>query len=94
MILTVTLNATLQVSYEAPEISWGETDHIRQLISRAGGGGLAVARVLAGLLSLRARERGTGGQGYAVRAVRAGRCCGPGKLTEPASICQIITSKV
>ena len=49
MILTVTLNATLQVSYEAPEISWGAANHIRQLICRAGGGGLAVARVLAGL---------------------------------------------
>ncbi len=49
MILTVTLNATLQVSYEAPEISWGATNHVRQLVYRAGGGGLAVARVLAGL---------------------------------------------
>ena len=49
VILTVTLNATLQVSYEATEISWGAANHIRQLTSRAGGGGLAVARVLAGL---------------------------------------------
>ena len=32
-----------------------------------------------------------GDQGY---AVLAWRCCGPGKLTEPAGVCQIITSKV
>jgi fructose-1-phosphate kinase PfkB-like protein len=49
VILTVTLNATLQVGYEAAEISWGAPNHIRQLSRRAGGGGLAVARVLAGL---------------------------------------------
>jgi fructose-1-phosphate kinase PfkB-like protein len=49
MILTVTLNATLQVCYEAPEIAWGEPNHIRQKSQRAGGAGLAVARVLAGL---------------------------------------------
>ncbi len=49
MILTVTLNATLQVSYEATEIWWGAPNHVRQLSCRAGGGGLAVARVLAGL---------------------------------------------
>jgi tagatose 6-phosphate kinase len=49
VILTVSLNATLHVSYEADEISWGAPNHIRQLTSRAGGGGLAIARVLASL---------------------------------------------
>jgi tagatose 6-phosphate kinase len=49
MILTVALNATVNVSYEAEEISWGAPNHISRMTSRAGGGSLAVARVLAGL---------------------------------------------
>ena len=49
MILTVSLNATLHVSYETEHVTWGAPNHIRQLSSRAGGGGLAVARTLASL---------------------------------------------
>ena len=49
MILTVALNATVNVSYEAEEIAWGAPNHISRMTSRAGGGSLAVARVLAGL---------------------------------------------
>jgi tagatose 6-phosphate kinase len=49
VILTVALNATVNVSYEAEEISWGAPNQISRMISRAGGGSLAVARVLAGL---------------------------------------------
>jgi tagatose 6-phosphate kinase len=49
VILTVALNATVNVSYEAEEISWGAPNHISRMTSRAGGGSLAVARVLAGL---------------------------------------------
>ncbi len=49
MILTVALNATVNVSYEAEEISWGAPNQISRMTSRAGGGSLAVARVLAGL---------------------------------------------
>ena len=49
MILTVALNATVNVSYEAEEIAWGAANHISRMTSRAGGGSLAVARVLAGL---------------------------------------------
>jgi tagatose 6-phosphate kinase len=49
VILTVALNATVNVSYEAEEISWGASNHISRMTSRAGGGSLAVARVLAGL---------------------------------------------
>ena len=49
MILTVALNATVNVSYEAEEISWGALNRISRMTSRAGGGSLAVARVLAGL---------------------------------------------
>jgi tagatose 6-phosphate kinase len=48
VILTVSLNATLHVSYEAERIAWGAPNYIRQLSCRAGGG-LAIARVLAGL---------------------------------------------
>ena len=44
MILTVALNATVNVSYEAEEISWGAPNHISRMTSRAGGGSLAVAR--------------------------------------------------
>ena len=49
MILTVALNATVNVSYEAEEIAWGAPNHISRMTCRAGGGSLAVARVLAGL---------------------------------------------
>ena len=49
MILTVALNATVNVSYEAEEIAWGAPNHISRMACRAGGGSLAVARVLAGL---------------------------------------------
>jgi tagatose 6-phosphate kinase len=49
VILTVALNATVNVSYEAEEISWGAPNQISRMTSRAGGGSLAVARVLAGL---------------------------------------------
>ena len=49
MILTVALNATVNVSYEAEEISWGAPNQVSRMTSRAGGGSLAVARVLAGL---------------------------------------------
>ena len=49
MILTVALNATVNVSYEAEEISWGASNQISRMTCRAGGGSLAVARVLAGL---------------------------------------------
>jgi tagatose 6-phosphate kinase len=49
VILTVALNATVNVTYEAEEISWGASNQISRMTSRAGGGSLAVARVLAGL---------------------------------------------
>lgn len=49
MILTVALNATVNVAYEAGEIAWGASNHISRMTCRAGGGSLAVARVLAGL---------------------------------------------
>jgi tagatose 6-phosphate kinase len=49
VILAVALNATVNVSYEAEGIAWGAPNHISRMTSRAGGGSLAVARVLAGL---------------------------------------------
>ena len=49
MILTVSLNATLHVSYETDTVTWGAPNHVRQLTYRAGSGGLAVARALASL---------------------------------------------
>ncbi|HTT51320.1 MAG TPA: PfkB family carbohydrate kinase [Streptosporangiaceae bacterium] len=49
MILTVSLNATLHVSYETPQVAWGAVNHVTRMLARAGTGGLAVARVLAGL---------------------------------------------
>jgi len=49
VILTVSLNATLNVTYEAQRISWGAQNYVSRMSCRAGGGGLAIARVLAGL---------------------------------------------
>ncbi len=49
MILTVTLNASLQVSYETERVAWGAINHVSRMFTRAGGGGLAVARVLTSL---------------------------------------------
>lgn len=49
MILTVALNASLHVSYETPQVAWGAANHVSRMFARAGGGGLAVARVLTGL---------------------------------------------
>jgi tagatose 6-phosphate kinase len=49
VILTVSLNATLSVGYEAGQVAWGAANHLSRMTTRAGGGGLAVARVLTGL---------------------------------------------
>jgi len=46
MIVTVTLNAALSVSYRAAGLSWGTTNPVRGVRHRAGGRGVAVARVL------------------------------------------------
>jgi tagatose 6-phosphate kinase len=49
VILAVSLNATLSVGYEAERVTWGAANHLSRMTARAGGGGLAVARVLTGL---------------------------------------------
>ena len=46
MIVTVTLNAALDVRYEAEGLSWQSTSDISRVRLRAGGRGVAVARVL------------------------------------------------
>ena len=46
MIVTVTLNAALDVSYEADGLSWQSTRDVARVRHRAGGRGVAVARVL------------------------------------------------
>ncbi len=46
MIVTVTLNAALDVSYEADGLSWQSTRDVSRVRHRAGGRGVAVARVL------------------------------------------------
>ena len=46
MIVTVTLNAALDVAYEAEGLSWQSTRDISRVRFRAGGRGVAVARVL------------------------------------------------
>ena len=46
MIVTVTLNPALQVSYAARQVRLGMANPVSQVSYRAGGGGLAVARVL------------------------------------------------
>jgi tagatose 6-phosphate kinase len=49
VILTVSLNATLNVTYEVQRVSWGTKNHVSRMFTRAGAGGLAIARVLVGL---------------------------------------------
>ena len=46
MIVTVTLNPALDVAYEAEDPSWRATRDITRVRHRAGGSGVAVARVL------------------------------------------------
>ncbi|MBN6056982.1 1-phosphofructokinase family hexose kinase [Nonomuraea sp. RK-328] len=49
MILTVTLNAALDVTYQVPEIDWSGVNRVQAVHRRAGGKGVNVARVLRGL---------------------------------------------
>ncbi|GHH85894.1 sugar kinase [Streptomyces sulfonofaciens] len=49
MILTVTLNAALDITYEVAALHPGATHRIREVTERPGGKGLNVARVLAAL---------------------------------------------
>ncbi|MEU6716336.1 PfkB family carbohydrate kinase, partial [Nonomuraea sp. NPDC046802] len=49
MILTVTLNAALDVTYQAPGIDWNGVNRVSAVHRRAGGKGVNVARVLAAL---------------------------------------------
>jgi 1-phosphofructokinase family hexose kinase len=46
VIVTVTLNAALDVAYEAEDLSWHATRDVTRVRHRAGGRGVAVARVL------------------------------------------------
>lgn len=46
MIVTVTLNAALGVSYQASHVSWDTPNHVTGVRHRAEGRGVAVARVL------------------------------------------------
>jgi tagatose 6-phosphate kinase len=46
VIVTVTLNPVLQVEYEAERVVLGGANRVRQVRHRAGGRGLAVARIL------------------------------------------------
>jgi tagatose 6-phosphate kinase len=49
MILTVTLNAALDVTYGLDEVEWDGVNRVRTVRRRAGGKGVNVARVLAAL---------------------------------------------
>ncbi|MQY04104.1 PfkB family carbohydrate kinase [Actinomadura macrotermitis] len=49
MILTVTLNAALDVTYELDAVAWGGSNRVRAVRRRAGGKGVNVARVLTAL---------------------------------------------
>jgi tagatose 6-phosphate kinase len=46
VILTVTLNLALDVTYEVPGVAWGEANRVAEMRARAGGKGVNVARVL------------------------------------------------
>ncbi|WP_433333427.1 1-phosphofructokinase family hexose kinase [Spirillospora sp. CA-294931] len=49
MILTVTLNAALDVTYELPAVAWQGSNRVAAVRERAGGKGVNVARVAAAL---------------------------------------------
>ncbi|MGW0478524.1 1-phosphofructokinase family hexose kinase [Nonomuraea sp. NPDC003214] len=49
MILTVTLNAALDVTYQVPAVEWDGVNRVAAVHRRAGGKGVNVARVLAAL---------------------------------------------
>lgn len=49
MILTVTLNAALDVTYQVPDADWDGVNRVSSVHRRAGGKGVNVARVLAAL---------------------------------------------
>ncbi|MEV1248011.1 1-phosphofructokinase family hexose kinase [Nonomuraea sp. NPDC050022] len=49
MILTVTLNAALDVTYQVPRVDWDGVNRVAAVHRRAGGKGVNVARVLAAL---------------------------------------------
>ncbi|TDD31781.1 1-phosphofructokinase, partial [Nonomuraea terrae] len=49
MILTVTLNLALDVTYEVPHVDWNGVNRVGAVHRRAGGKGVNVARVLAAL---------------------------------------------
>ncbi|SDL25502.1 tagatose 6-phosphate kinase [Nonomuraea maritima] len=49
MILTVTLNLALDVTYEVPRVDWDGVNRVGAVHRRAGGKGVNVARVLAAL---------------------------------------------
>ncbi|MEU0567774.1 1-phosphofructokinase family hexose kinase [Nonomuraea sp. NPDC005983] len=49
MILTVTLNAALDVTYQVPGVDWNGVNRVSTVHRRAGGKGVNVARVLAAL---------------------------------------------
>ena len=46
MVLTVTLNAALDVTYELEHVEWGEANRVGRVHARAGGKGINVARTL------------------------------------------------
>jgi tagatose 6-phosphate kinase len=49
MIVTVTLNLALDVTYTVPEVEWHAANRVTAVAERAGGKGVNVARVLAAL---------------------------------------------
>lgn len=49
MIVTVTLNAALDVTYHVRDVAWGESNRVGEIGARAGGKGINVAAVLAAL---------------------------------------------
>jgi 1-phosphofructokinase family hexose kinase len=46
VILTVTLNTALDITYRMDEVEWGQSNRVREVGIRAGGKGINVARIL------------------------------------------------
>ena len=85
MIVTVTLNAALDVAYEAEGLAWQSTRDVSRTRFRAGGRGVAVARVLH-TFGHEVVAAGLAGLPRSVKCAPAAISCGVNDRSAPRSI--------